>query len=215
MNPEPISERKETFPNSEATRLAAELYGLKASAKLLPGEYDHNFLLTTDNGAEYVLKVMHAHRERALIDLQCQALAHLAERAPSLLLPRVCPTLKGELIATANTSDGAEHLVWLLLYVPGDLFAKANPHTPELLFSLGSLLGQVDAALADFSHPAAIREMKWDLARAGWVKDYLQFIEDSSRREMIERLLQRYETAVIPKLSTLRKSVIHNDANDY
>ncbi len=215
MNPESISEHKETFPNSKATHLAAELYGLTAAAQKLPGEYDHNFHLTTDNGAEYVLKVMRAGCERALIELQCQAVTHLAERVPSLHLQRGCPTLQGELLATVKTSDGAEHLVWLLQYVPGDLFAHANPHTPELLFSLGSLLGQVDAALADFSHPAAQREMKWDLARASWVKDFVDCIEDDARRALIERLLQRYETEVVPALPGLRKSVIHNDANDY
>ncbi len=215
MNPEPISEPQASSSNITAARLAAELYGLKATAQKLPGEYDHNFHLTTDDGAEYVLKVMRAGCERALIDLQCQAFTHLAERAPSLQLQRVCPTLQGGLLATVKTDDGAEHLVWLLSYVPGDLLAKANPHTPEMLFSLGSLLGQMNAALADFSHPAANRAMKWDLARADWVKESLHCIEDSSRRALIERLLQQYETAVVPALPPLRKSVIHNDANDY
>ncbi len=215
MNPEPISERHKTFPTSEAMRLAAELYGLNASAEVLPGEYDSNFHLTTNKGDEYVLKVMHAKRERALIELQCQALAHLADRVPSLLLPRVCATLNGEFITTVKQSDGTARLVWLLSYVPGALFAHANPQTPELLFSLGSLLGQVDAALADFSHPAAEREMKWDLARAGWVKDHLHYMEGESRRAMMEGLLHRYEIVVVPNLPTLRKSIIHNDANDY
>lgn len=213
MNSRILSEQ--TSLNNEAVRLAAELYELKASAQKLPGEYDHNFHLTADNGAAFVLKVMHADRERALIELQCQALAHLAERAPSLQLQRVCPTLRGELLATVKTDDGAERMVWLLRYVPGDLLAKANPHTPELLFSLGSLLGQVDAALADFSHPAAEREMKWDLARAGWVQEHLHCIEDAARRELIEGLLQRYKTEVVLNLPKLRTGVIHNDANDY
>ncbi|HEX4948801.1 MAG TPA: phosphotransferase, partial [Blastocatellia bacterium] len=215
MNPEPISEHNDTFTHYEAAQLAQTLYGLHATAQNLPGEYDHNFHLTTDDGAELVLKVMHAERERAFVEMQCAVLAHLAERVPSLRLQRVCPTRNGEWLATVNTSDGTERLVWMLQYVPGDLFAKANPQTPEMLFSLGRLLGQVDAALADFAHPATQREMKWDLARAAWVKEYVPCIEDTSRCALIERLLQRYETHVAPQLSTLRKSIIHNDANDY
>ncbi len=209
-----MTEHNMIFPNSEAVRLAAALYGLDAAAQKLPGEYDHNFHLTTDDGAEYVLKVMHAERERALIELQCAALAHLAARALSLVLPRVCATRNGEWIVT-TTAAGTEHFVWMLSYVPGALFANVNPHAPELLFSLGKLLGQVDAALADFAHPAAAREMKWDLARAAWVKEYIHCIEDDARRKLIERLLHRYETEVVPQLSSLRRSVIHNDANDY
>jgi 4-aminobutyrate aminotransferase-like enzyme/Ser/Thr protein kinase RdoA (MazF antagonist) len=216
MNIEHSSESLQSLiSEKDALRLARELYGLQAIAQHLPGEYDHNFHLTTDDGAEYVLKVMRAGCERELIDLQCAALTHLADRAPSLLLQRVCPTLNGELIATTTTSDGAAHLVWLLQYVPGDLFAKANPQTPEMLTSLGRLLGQISTGLADFTHPAASRNLKWDLARAVWVKDYVQFIEHDERRALIERLLERYETHVAPQLTTLRQSIIHNDANDY
>src|ERR1700730_32164 len=99
---------------AEAVRYARELYGLEVSAKALPGEYDDNFHLTTaekacsdlgasqsavhraaaaligestaplPNGSALVLKFMHPAREPALIDLQCRALQHLAERAPQL-----------------------------------------------------------------------------------------------------------------------------------
>ena len=82
---------------SEAERLARELYGIAAAARPLPGEYDDNFHLVAADGAAFVLKVMHPEREPALIDAQCQALAHLALHAPELALPRVA----GELAGTA------------------------------------------------------------------------------------------------------------------
>ena len=65
---------------AEAVHLAHELYGVEASAQALPGEYDDNFHLTGADGREYVLKVMHSARERSFIDMQCQALRHLAQR---------------------------------------------------------------------------------------------------------------------------------------
>ena len=80
----------------EAARLARELYGLDAAAKSLPGEYDHNFHLIASDGREFVLKVMHPARERSFIDLQCQALQHLAKRAAGILLPRVIASRGGE-----------------------------------------------------------------------------------------------------------------------
>jgi 4-aminobutyrate aminotransferase-like enzyme/Ser/Thr protein kinase RdoA (MazF antagonist) len=203
------------FTEAEAERLAMQLYGLRGRACSLPGEFDDNFHFIADDRTEFVLKVMHADRERALLELQCEALVHLAKNSPSLLLPSVCPTQNGEWIVAADDSYGTERLVWLLNYVPGVLFAEVNPHTPELLFSLGAFLGRIDASLEGFSHPAAQRELKWDLARAGWVKEHLDCIEGESRRAMITRLLHRYDSAVIPQLPTLRRSVIHNDANDY
>src|SRR5215510_9054310 len=161
------------FSEAEAERLALQLYGLRGQAHSLPGEYDDNFYFIAEDRSQFVLKVMHADRERALLELQCQALVHLAEQAPSLTLPRVCPAREGEWIVTVNDSDETERLVWLLKYVPGVLLAEVNPHSPELLFSLGNLLGQIDASFEGFSHPAAQRDLKWDLARAGWVKEHL------------------------------------------
>src|SRR5437773_4222885 len=74
---------------AEAAQLSRQVYGLEASARTLPGEYDDNFQLTTADGRAFVLKVMHPAREPSFIDMQCQALVHLAESAPQLPL-RVC-----------------------------------------------------------------------------------------------------------------------------
>ena len=199
---------------AEAVRLARDLYRLEARARPLPGEYDDNFHLTASDGREFVLKVMHPAREREFVELQCRALRHLEQRAPHLSLPRVCATPGGE-VFTAATVDGAKRLVWLLTYVPGTVLAEVRPHSPELLESLGRLLGEMDAALAGFTHPAAQRELKWDLTRASWIRGYLQHIADVPRRALVERFLSLYETEVVPVLPHLRRSVIYGDANDY
>jgi len=193
---------------SEATRLAREIFRLDVSAKSLPGEYDDNFHLTVVDGREFVLKIMHPAREQSFVEMQCQALQHLARRAPQLSLPRVCPMPGGDAFAVATLSDGTKRLVWLLTYVPGPVLAKVNPHSPELLRGLGEFLGQLDAALRDFSHPAVHRELKWDLARAGWIRDYLHHIGDSAQRALVEKFLALYESEVVPALPSLRRSVI-------
>jgi 4-aminobutyrate aminotransferase-like enzyme len=84
-----------------------------------------------------------------------------------------------------------------------------------LLRSLGEFLGEMDAALEDFSHPATHREWKWDLARAAWIRGYLQHIGDTRRRALLERFLLLYESEVVPALKSLRCSVVYGDANDY
>jgi len=207
---------------AEAVQLARELYGLAVTAKSLPGEYDDNFHLTTlDRAAEdrelagFVLKVMHPARERSFIDLQCRALQHLAQRAPQLTLPRVRSNRTGEPFTAIPAADGTTRLVWLLSYVPGTMLAKARPHAPELLKGLGGFLGVIDAALADFAHPAARRELKWDLARPGWIGEHLALLRDASQRALVERFLSLHESEVVPALPQLRRSVIYGDANDY
>ncbi|HVS88758.1 MAG TPA: aminotransferase class III-fold pyridoxal phosphate-dependent enzyme [Candidatus Acidoferrum sp.] len=203
------------FTESEAARLAHEIFGLEAGARSLPGEYDDNFHLTASNARAYVLKVMHAGRERSFIDMQCRALQHLARRAPHLAVPRVCPTRSGEAFQSVAVADGSERFVWLLTFLPGTVLAEVRPHEPELLESLGCLLGEMDAALKDFSHPSLQRELKWDLARAGWIRDYLQHVGDATRRALVERLLALYESEVVPVLPRLRRSAIYGDANDH
>jgi len=207
---------------AEAVKLARELYALAVTAKSLPGEYDDNFHLTTlDRAAEdgelagFVLKVMHPARERSFIDLQCRALQHLAQRAPQLTLPRVRLNGSGEPFTAVPAADGTTRLVWLLSYVPGTVLAKARPHAPELLKGLGGFLGVIDAALADFVHPAARRELKWDLARPGWIRQHLALLGDASQRAIVEKFLSLHESEVVPALPQLRRSVIYGDANDY
>jgi 4-aminobutyrate aminotransferase-like enzyme/Ser/Thr protein kinase RdoA (MazF antagonist) len=200
---------------SEAARLAREIFKLNASAKSLPGEYDDNFHLSSVEGRQFVLKVMHPAREQSFVEMQCQALQHLAQHTPHLALPRVHATRKSEPFTVATFSDGTRRLLWLLTYVPGTVLAKVNPHTPELLRSLGRFLGEMDAALTNFSHPAAHRELKWDLSRANWIRDYLPHIGNSTQRALVDKFLALYESEVIPALPSLRRSVIYGDANDY
>jgi Ser/Thr protein kinase RdoA (MazF antagonist) len=200
---------------AEAVRLARELYGLEASARALPGEYDDNFHLTSADGHAFVLKVMHPARERSFIDLQCRALTHLAQRAPQLPLPRVTPNRSGEQFTSIAAAGASTRLVWLLTFVRGTVLAEVRPHTPELLGDLGRFVGEMDAALQSFAHAAAHRELKWDSSRAGWIKDYVKHIAGSKRRALVEKFLALYEAEVAPVLPRLRRSVIYGDANDH
>ncbi|HKF52630.1 MAG TPA: aminotransferase class III-fold pyridoxal phosphate-dependent enzyme [Candidatus Acidoferrales bacterium] len=199
----------------EAVHVAKAVYGLDASASPLPGEYDDNFHVTITGGGSFVLKLMHPSRERSFIDLQCRALRHLEVHARELSLPRVMPTQRGEDFAIIRLKEGEERFVWLLTFLNGTVLAKAKPHTPELLRSLGRLLGEIDRALLDFTHPAAKRELKWDSAQALWICKYLSHIENPSRRALIERVVAQYQSTVVSLLPILRRSVIYGDANDY
>jgi 4-aminobutyrate aminotransferase-like enzyme/Ser/Thr protein kinase RdoA (MazF antagonist) len=199
----------------EAARLAQDLYGLTATAKPLPGEYDDNFHLLAPDGRQFVLKVMHPARERSFIDLQCQVLQHLAKRASKIKFPLVVPAQTGELHAEIITAHGDNRLVWLLTFVPGAALADVRPHSEELLKSLGRLLGEMDSALQDFRHPAAHRELKWDLSAAGWIRNHLHDIADQAGRALVAKFLTLYDSEIPPAFPYLRRSVIYGDANNY
>jgi 4-aminobutyrate aminotransferase-like enzyme/Ser/Thr protein kinase RdoA (MazF antagonist) len=216
-----LLEDRATSPTTEveAERLGRELYGLEVSARRLPGEYDDNFHLQARDGRAFVLKVMHPAREQSFIDMQVRSLQHLAERLPNRQLPRVIAAKSGQPFTSVSATNGsatyATRLVWLLTFVEGTVLAEARPQSPELLHSVGRLLGEIDQALATFSHPAAHRELKWNSARAGWIREFIPLIREPHRRRLVENFLARFQSQVIAAMPSLRCSVIYGDANDY
>jgi 4-aminobutyrate aminotransferase-like enzyme/Ser/Thr protein kinase RdoA (MazF antagonist) len=210
LNHQPIK-----FTIENAASITAELYGLSATIRPLPGERDYNFHVQAQTGQEFVLKIAPVYEQRETLDLQNSALEFLAARDATLVLPRVCRTLEGESIGTIATEQGVKHFVRLLTYIPGKPLARTRPHTPEILCQLGNLLGKMDRMMQNFEHHAARRELKWDLQQTLWIRDYLQHIEQPAKRAIVERFLSMYEAEVLPVLPGLRKSIIHGDANDY
>lgn len=204
------------FTEHDARRLAREWYGLEAAARPLPGERDRNFYLEMDSGQAFVLKIANAAEQRATLELQNQVVDHLSARVPALTFPRVIATRSGERVVAVENAARDAHFMRLLTYVPGKVWAHVKPHTPRLLRSLGQALALVDAALQDFraSAPAALRELKWDLARAGWIRDCMHYLP-LERRALVEQAFTPYETRVAPLLPGLRAGLLYNDANEH
>jgi 4-aminobutyrate aminotransferase-like enzyme/Ser/Thr protein kinase RdoA (MazF antagonist) len=197
--------------HSSSNELSEEALAGEARSELPP--VGTNF--EPPSGTDFVLKVMHPARGASLIELQTSALQHLAQRAPHVGLPRVCINKNGEAFSAITAPDGSTRLVWLLTYIPGTLMAHANPHSAEMLRSLGELLGELSTGLAHFSHGAAKRELKWDFERAGWIREHLDQIADPDRRALIEKFIALYDSDVAPVMSRLRRSIVYGDANDY
>lgn len=172
----------------DAARIAKELYGVAATATRLNGEYDDNFHLK--GSAEYILKVMREGCDRAFVEMQIAAMEHL-----------------GESRVAGGIREYNGRIVWMLHWLPGKLLAETKYHSPRFLQNYGRLLARTDAKLATFDHLRAHRELKWDLKRAFWIREYLHLTADPS---LIERVL-----AMAPDLESLPHSVIHGDANDY
>ncbi len=197
----------------QAARFLAERYGLTGTIEELPSERDRNFLVRPAGRSPVVLKVAHADEARDVLDLQHRALARLADRAPDLTLPMVVSSQAGDELVTLAGQRG-DHLARVLTWVPGRVWAEVSPHSPPLLDSLGRVLGRIDRALEGFDHPAAHRELKWDLTRPQWARPLVRRIADPTRRALVERHLDRFDT-LASALAALPRSVIHNDANDW
>jgi len=202
------------YDTSAAVALGEQLYGIRASATQLPSERDQNFLLTSESGEKFVLKIANVLEDRALLEAQNAGLTYLEGRLS--YCPRIVPALSGERLSKIKSSNGATNFVRLVTYLPGVPLAEVKQHSPELLRSLGRKLGQLDRELATFDHPAIHRDFHWDLANAQKViSEYGGLVADTRLREGVYQCARDFERDVGPMLPKLRRSVIHNDANDY
>jgi len=205
-----------SFAPGQAVRMAADLYGFGAAAGPLPSERDQNFLLTLSDGRRFVLKIANAAEDRAALDLQNRAMDHLAGADEPLPCPRLVRSLAGREIETVSALSGRPHFVRLVTYTEGVPLGTVRPRTKALLTDLGRTMGRFASRLQTFDHPAARRDFIWDLAHGPeTVRRLLPLVTGPEPRAAVERMLSSIETVPAAKWARLRRSVIHNDANDY
>jgi 4-aminobutyrate aminotransferase-like enzyme/Ser/Thr protein kinase RdoA (MazF antagonist) len=204
------------FSEQDALRIAEMLFGVVGSVKELPSERDRNFFLRTDSGDEFVLKIAATSEKREILEFQNQAMDHLVKKSGEETCPHVLESLAGEWISVIEDVDGESSFVRLQNYIPGKVLAEVKPHSDDLLYDLGVFIGSISRVLENFSHPATNRELYWDLKNASsTISKFKEHITTPERVAIVEQCLESFKTQVVPELSQLRTSVIHNDVNDY
>ena len=213
-----VAANRPAFTAAAALQLAAAHYGRRYElATPLPSDRDQNFLLRGGDLDPAVLKIAGAAEDEAVLDLQNRALLHLARHEDiRLFISTLIPTQHGAIMIRVRGANGRFHFLRLLSYLPGLPLAVAQPHTPDLLWQSGRLLGQVDAILRDFRHPAAGRHLHWDLEHAPvTIRRYAPAISDPRQRTLVALFLDRFQADIAPHLGALRRGVIHSDGNDH
>ncbi|MEE9471573.1 MAG: phosphotransferase [Gemmatimonadota bacterium] len=198
------------FSLRDAERVAKDQFGLTAVARKLSSERDQNLCMRSEDGGEMLLKIFNSAQDPGVIDFQIRALRHIADRDPSLPVPRLQTTLEGADSTVILDGEGRRHAAVLLTFLPG----RANEHaarTSTLRRRMGALSARLGRALRGFFHPAAEHALLWDIKHAGRLRERLDRIDDAKRRGLIGQWLDRFESVVRPALPGLRAQVIHND----
>ena len=197
-----LLENTPRFDLEAAAEIAAERFGIHATARALPSERDQNFLLTNSADEKFVLKIANALESRDFLEAQNAVLNHVGKQVD--FCQSLVRGIAGEEIVTVGG-----YFVRVVRYVTGVPLAEIHPHPSELLRDLGRKLGQLAHALQDFDHPAVHRDFHWDLSKGNQIIDeYAPLIENTRLREVVLRCRVDFD----PRL---RRSVIHGDANDY
>lgn len=182
------------------TAALAESWGIGAHGLTrLDTERDDTFRVETADGT-VILKIAHPSDPPELIDLQSRAMEHARAADPGIPLQHVVRTLEDALAATVDGRT-ARVLTWL----DGDPMLDVA-QSSALLTHAGRMIGRLNRALADFDHPAADRELSWDLP-------HLPDLRSHASTPLHLEVIDRFAAEVSPALARLPHQVIHNDGH--
>ncbi len=194
---------------AEAEDFALRHYGRKASARLLTGERDRNFLISDANGWSAVLKFYNSADDAPTRALQHGALAHVHARDPVCPVPQICPSLDGkEEVVTAR--GGIEMAAVMVSRLPG-VNPVAEDLSPALRADVGRVVGSLSRALADYAHPRAARAILWDMMLVAELRPLAALIDTPDQRASVEVWLDHFTASVLPAMRDLPHQPIHND----
>lgn len=205
----------------EDMQSVADKFGTYSLVKMLPSERDQNFLLKPTGSKQddqmVVLKVHNPNDDASIVDCQNRALQFASNAGCSC--QRLLKTKAGEVTVAIPMTGGGMCQCRLLTYLPGRMLADeaSTCSDPASLFrEVGKAVGGVTTALRKMQHRAAyITDFNWDLQRCEEVIGSLSSYVVADRRPMVEQFLEEYRRDVKPLLSQLRRSIVHNDGNDY
>ncbi len=189
-------------------------YDILAEIKPLDGHVDKNYLLYINKVPEYVLKLSRDLTDKPFLRAQNLIFDHL-KSLDRYDFPQIITGLDGKSIYLYTDEKGNQYQARLLKYLAGEFLAKTN-HSDHLLIDFGEFLAEMDKMLIDFQSPEIMaRHYEWDLQYFLEYADFLSYISDPAQRKLIEYFLLQFRENISPIQHLLRKSVIHNDANDW
>ena len=194
-----------------ALAIAHDRWGIVGTGRRLPGERSFNTRIDADDGSQVVLKIQSASEHPATIDLHAQALLHVERRAPHLPVARMLPTTDGEMVPNLSIG-GRLHPTRMVTYLPGEEFDGPDTISEQGFHAIGTLLGELAAALADFEHPAADGFMAWDLAN-GLATDEAMRRDIHPESLRVLRLADGRLHAAVEQMPSLPHQIIHNDGH--
>ena len=199
-----LETRPPRFTVDEAADIAASVFGVEGTAVDLGSERDQTFLIDGDGGSA-VLKISNTSVDAASLDLEHEAILHVARVDPEL--PVAQP--RGER-ATFNGPDGP-HFVRLFERLYGDF--AGNQLDDGAIYDYAATHARLNIALRSFFHPAAGAELLWNLKYTPKLRPLLDAIDDEHRRALVERTIDRFDERVAPHWTRLRAQIAHGDLN--
>lgn len=193
---------------SDAARIARELYGLDVVARELGSNQDRNFVLTEPDGSRSVLRIDNPVFGDEARDAQHAALD--TYRTAGVRVPAVLPGLDGAL-----TQRWGGFAVRRSEFVTGEELVDAGYLAPVVLAEFGALAAASVNALASLRHAGLDRAHMWDMRRAlTEVLTLAESITDAPLRERVLAAAREAGPALSAVAGDLPVQAIHGDLTD-
>lgn len=195
-----------TFSKEEALFLLKKEWGIYGVLKPLDSYLDQNFLVQSENGEKFVLKIANIETPEDWLDLQNKSLIHLE----SDFIPKIVLSNSGKQMLFHES-----HWWRVLEFLEGTMLSSVPFRSNGLLKNIGEFAGGISKQLSTFNHPAAERPIQWDLQHAeSLLNKWIDFVDDKNTKNSILTILENWETKK-ESIAKLRKSVIHADLTRY
>ena len=200
------------LPLEQIRQLAWQHYGVEGDFSPLEGERDQNYRIRARDGRQYVFKISGSSEPADVVEMQVQALCHIARQDPGLPVPRMISAVDGKMICHANF-DGNNHALRMLSWLPGQIYQDGPFPSPQGLRGVGRFIARLGRGLQDFEHPATRHFMPWNMANGLVFSEQLKGLMPSEMRSWLPAWFERLKSIVYPQLDTLRWQVIHQDTH--
>ena len=176
--------------------------------------YDNaNYLVKTETG-KYVFKIYPRNDESlALVAAENETLLFLKD-SKNFQYPIPVSFNDGSLIKVLEM-DGKPTICRMLNFIEGQFLGEVV-HTENMFISFATLLAKLDLKLQSFNNVTIkTRQWEWDIQYLYLNHKYLKDIASPNDRKLVNYFFQQFTENVAPALHQLRKSIIHNDANEW
>ncbi|NNC56406.1 MAG: phosphotransferase, partial [Woeseiaceae bacterium] len=198
----------------EVREIAKRHYKLLGDFHPLQSERDQNFLVESNDGDRFVIKIANKDETVNVIDFQIGALRHIARTDPTLPVPRIVQSNDKLDFHTVRLASGDVHIVYVLTFLDGMLLSDAQDFNERAgMRRLGAFMARVDLALRGYFHPAARQQHPWNIETCTRLRHLSKHISAADDRSEVEDIFERMSEVVLPRLQTLRHQVVHQDAH--
>lgn len=184
-----------------------------AESKKLNGYDNANYHIATEKENFIFKTYTHSNALKDIVKAENEVLLYLVDEFKSKI-PKPIP-FKDQSYLKVFTNENDTKICRMLSFLEGTFFGNVE-HTESLFTSLGAFLAKLDIKLKNFTnYTIQARQYEWDIQHVDLNRKYIPDISDPKDRSIVNYFFNQFEEIVRPLFPSLRKQIIHNDANEW